>query len=88
MTGRPPSLCERQRLKASDSVYCGPTPRADSAPSFVALDAELNREVALKRILDDYADDLESRQRVLGRGGSNGGPGTSGDRPGLRTGHV
>ncbi len=32
---------------------------------FVALDAELNREVALKQILDDRADDPASRQRFL-----------------------
>ncbi len=32
---------------------------------FVALDEELHREVALKRILDQYADDPLSRQRFL-----------------------
>jgi len=32
---------------------------------FVALDGELNREVALKQILDHYADDPTSRQRFL-----------------------
>jgi serine/threonine protein kinase/tetratricopeptide (TPR) repeat protein len=32
---------------------------------FVALDTELNREVALKRILDRHADDPSSRQRFL-----------------------
>ena len=32
---------------------------------FVALDAELNREVALKQILDRHADDPTSRQRFL-----------------------
>ena len=32
---------------------------------FVALDSELNREVALKQILDHHADDPESRQRFL-----------------------
>jgi serine/threonine protein kinase/tetratricopeptide (TPR) repeat protein len=32
---------------------------------FVALDTELHREVALKQILDDHADDPESRQRFL-----------------------
>jgi serine/threonine-protein kinase len=32
---------------------------------FVALDAELNREVALKHILDEHADDPVSRQRFL-----------------------
>ena len=32
---------------------------------FVALDAELNREVALKQILDQHADDPVSRQRFL-----------------------
>src|SRR4029078_7238437 len=32
---------------------------------FVALDAELHREVALKQILDHHADDPVSRQRFL-----------------------
>ena len=32
---------------------------------FVALDAELNREVALKQILDNHADDAVSRDRFL-----------------------
>ena len=32
---------------------------------FVALDSELNREVALKQILDNHADDPVSRQRFL-----------------------
>ena len=32
---------------------------------FVALDSELNREVALKQILDRHADDQRSRRRVL-----------------------
>ena len=32
---------------------------------FVALDSELNREVALKQILDHHADDPTSRQRFL-----------------------
>ena len=32
---------------------------------FVALDVELNREVALKQILDAHADDLASRQRFM-----------------------
>ena len=32
---------------------------------FVALDGELNREVALKQILDNHADDPLSRQRFL-----------------------
>src|SRR5262249_19592560 len=32
---------------------------------FVALDSELHREVALKQILDDHADDPTSRQRFL-----------------------
>ncbi len=32
---------------------------------FVALDAELNREVALKQILDQYADDPVTRSRFV-----------------------
>ena len=35
---------------------------------FVALDRELNREVALKQILDHHADDLVSRTQVPRRG--------------------
>src|SRR4029077_19260301 len=32
---------------------------------FVALDVDLNREVALKQILEQHADDATSRQRFL-----------------------
>ena len=35
---------------------------------FVALDTELNREVALKQIIDQYADDPSSRHRFLMEG--------------------
>jgi serine/threonine-protein kinase len=40
---------------------------------FVAIDSELNREVALKQILDGHADDLVSRRRFLREAEINGG---------------
>ena len=50
---------------ASGSASSGPTPGAAWAPSSWPSTRELNREVALKQILDHHADDPTSRQRFL-----------------------
>ena len=65
-----------------------PHARGGLGAVFVALDAELNREVALKQILDHHADDPTSRQRFLIEAEITGGLEHPGDRPGLRPGHL
>ncbi len=51
-----------------------PHVRSGLGAVFVAVDAELNREVALKQILDDHADEPSSRSRFLLEAEITGGP--------------
>ena len=55
---RAPSLGDRFRVVR-------PHARGGLGAVFLAIDGELNREVALKTILDSHADDPNSRQRFL-----------------------
>ena len=65
-----------------------PHARGGLGAVFVALDGELNREVALKQILDHHADDPVSRQRFLIEAEITGGLEHPGHRAGLRPGHL
>jgi eukaryotic-like serine/threonine-protein kinase len=58
-----------------------PHARGGLGAVFVALDSELNREVALKQILDHNADDTTSRQRFLLEAEITGGLGHPGIVP-------
>ena len=64
-TARPPTPSAPPRPTASGSASCGRMPGAAWAPSSWRSTTELNREVALKQILDHHADDPASRQRFL-----------------------
>ena len=55
---------------------------------YVALDSELHREVALKRILDSHADDPDRRHRFLMEAEITGGLEHPGDRASLWPGYL
>ena len=64
-TARPAMPSARPPPTASGSASCGPTPGAAWARSSWPWTPSCNREVALKQILDQHADDPTSRQRFL-----------------------
>ena len=87
-TARPATPSARPPATASGSASCGPTPAAAWAPSSWPSTPSCNREVALKQILDQHADDPTSRAAVPARGRDHRRAGAPGDRPGLRPGHL
>ena len=88
LTARHPTPSDRPPATASGSACSGRMPRGGLGAVFVALDAELDREVALKQILANHADDPVSRQQALDRGRDHRRPRTPWDRAGLRPGRV
>ena len=66
-----PTRASAARRRGPRSASSGRTPGAASGEVFVACDEELHREVALKEIQADHADDPDSRARFLLRGGGH-----------------
>ena len=72
--------------RAADERYVVVRPHAKGGIGqvSVALDVALNREVALKELLDEHLDETGQPGAVPARGRGDGAAGASRDRPGLR----